>query len=236
MSVTREELYAPPPATADGTEGNERLTVQAGALLFVLLAVLGLTIVAIGPLLWVHLFLGVLLIGPLALKIASTGYRFASYYAHRPAYVRKGPPPLALRVLGPLVVIDTLVVFVSGVVLLLAGPSSRESLLPVHKVSFIVWLVLVSLHVLGHLPELATGLVERRETRSAVLAAAGASGDRPGRGAPRRPGIGGWVPAARLPGTRARALALGVSLLAGLILALALIPEFAPWIAHGAHR
>ncbi|MGZ4175234.1 MAG: hypothetical protein ACXVUX_03315, partial [Solirubrobacteraceae bacterium] len=59
-----------------GTEGNERLTVLTGALLIVLLAVLGITIVRIGQLLWLHLFLGLVLIGPVALKLASTGYRF----------------------------------------------------------------------------------------------------------------------------------------------------------------
>ena len=44
-----------------GTEGNERLTVLTGLLLIVLLAGLGITIVRIGQLLWLHLFLGLLL-------------------------------------------------------------------------------------------------------------------------------------------------------------------------------
>jgi hypothetical protein len=38
------------------------------------------TIVGIGQLLNVHLFLGMLLIGPVALKMGSTGYRFVRYY------------------------------------------------------------------------------------------------------------------------------------------------------------
>ena len=41
--------------------------------LLVLFAVLGITIIRIGQLLWLHLFLGVLLVGPVALKLASTG-------------------------------------------------------------------------------------------------------------------------------------------------------------------
>ena len=39
------------------------------------------------------MFLGVLLIGPVALKLASTGYRFVRYYTSEPRYRRKGPPP-----------------------------------------------------------------------------------------------------------------------------------------------
>ena len=225
-----------------GAEGNERLTVQAGATLFVLLAVLGLTIVRIGQLLWLHLFLGLVLIGPLALKLASAGYRFAGYYAGRNAYREKGPPTLAMRVLAPALVLDTLVVFASGVVLLLAGPGSRETWLPVHKFSFIAWLVLAALHVLGHIPELARGLLAPRETRAAVLAsvassgAAGTGGARVAHGPFQEPrAVLGYRPAARLPGARARAIALAAALLAGLVLAALLIPEFAPWLHHGAH-
>jgi hypothetical protein len=218
-------------ALMGGTEGNERLTVQAGAVLFVLLAVLGLTIIRIGQLMWLHLFLGLLLLGPLALKLASTGWRFASYYLGRAAYRVKGPPPRALRILAPLLVIDTLVVFVSGLVLLFEGPGSRSSLLPVHKISFIVWLALFALHVLGHLPEMFTGLVESRETRAAVLAAAGETG--PGAAARPGPSLGSYVPAHRLPGSTGRGAALTLGLLVGVVLAIVLIPEFGPWVSHG---
>ena len=88
-----------------GTNGNERLTSVSGALLLVLLAALGVTIIRIGQLLSVHMFIGMLLIGPLALKLASTGYRFTRYYTGDQSYRRKGPPALALRLLAPLVVL-----------------------------------------------------------------------------------------------------------------------------------
>jgi hypothetical protein len=100
-----------------GTEGNERLTVITGVLLILLLAALGVTIVFIGRLLWWHLFLGLLLIGPVVLKVASTGYRFMRYYTADPPYRRKGPPPSALRTLGPALVGLTAVVFATGVAL-----------------------------------------------------------------------------------------------------------------------
>ncbi len=58
------------------------------------------------------------------LKLGSTGYRFARYYTGNPAYVQKGPPPLALRLLAPGVVLTTLALFGTGIALLFAGPPS----------------------------------------------------------------------------------------------------------------
>ena len=43
-------------------------------------------------LLWVHLFVGMVLIGPVLLKMASTGYRFARYYTANPAIVARVLP------------------------------------------------------------------------------------------------------------------------------------------------
>src|SRR5580700_5059032 len=76
--------------TGGGTTGNERLTAATGVLLLVLLAVIGVTILRLGQLLWVHLFVGMLLLPPVLLKLGSTGYRFARYYTANPAYREKG--------------------------------------------------------------------------------------------------------------------------------------------------
>src|SRR5205807_5844465 len=104
--------------TGGGTGGNEELTATTGLILIVLLAVLGVTIVSIGQLIWLHLFVGLILVGPVGLKVATAGYRFARYYARDPAYLDKGPPELLLRALAPLVVASTVIVFASGFVLL----------------------------------------------------------------------------------------------------------------------
>ena len=71
------------------------------------------------------MFIALLLIPPVLLKMASTAYRFARYYRHSPRTRRNGPPAALLRVLAPGVVLSTVVVFASGVALLLLGPSSR---------------------------------------------------------------------------------------------------------------
>jgi len=74
-----------------GPDGNEQLTATTGVILVALLAVLGVTILRVQQLISVHLFVGLLLLGPVALKMASTGYRFVRYYTHSDAYRRKGP-------------------------------------------------------------------------------------------------------------------------------------------------
>ena len=69
-----------------------------------------------------HIFVGMLLLGPVALKLASTGYRFARYYTRRPEYVEAGPPAPLMRVLvAPVLVLSTVTLFGTGV-LLLASP------------------------------------------------------------------------------------------------------------------
>ena len=191
-----------------GTSGNEQLTAITGAILIVLLAVIGLTILRIHQLISVHLFVGLLLIGPVALKLASTGYRFARYYTHAPAYRRKGPPETALRLIAPLVVLSTLSVFASGFALLLAGPGGRGQLGMIHKASFIIWIVCMTVHVLGHLQGLPASLRATRQVAAALPDVAQGSAGR-------------WI-------------AVAGAILGGLVLAISLTPDFAAWSAHGA--
>jgi hypothetical protein len=190
-----------------GTAGNEQLTAVAGVLLLVLFAVLGVTIIRIGQLLWLHLFLGVLLVGPVALKLGTTGYRFTRYYTSNPAYKQKGPPHPVLRMLAPSVILTTLAVFFTGLLLLLDGPSAAATLRLAHKVSFFAWLAAVGVHVLGHLSELPKSL-------KAVSADHGR----------RRP----------LPGATGRGTVVVAAIVIGLVLALLFLPDVNAWTATGA--
>ena len=189
-----------------GTDGNERLTAATAIVLIALLAVEGVTIVEMRPLLTVHLFVGLALIPPIGLKLASTGYRFVRYYGGNVRYRRKGPPAAVLRATAPIVVVTSVAVLASGVWLLLAGPHSRDTVLPIHKVSFIVWLAFMGVHVLGHLTGLPT--------------AAADYGQHTG-----QPGGDGRF---------GRRLALLLALAAGVALALLLAPHYAPW-QHNFH-
>ena len=132
-----------------GPAGNSRLTATTGVILLVLVALEGLTLVSLRPLLPAHIFIGMMLIPPIGLKLASTGYRFARYYTRDSAYVLAGPPQLLMRALGPFVIAATVVLFGSGVAMLALGPG-QAWVVSLHKASFIAWLVVTGVHVLGH--------------------------------------------------------------------------------------
>jgi hypothetical protein len=137
-----------------GSDGNARLTAAAAVVLSVLLIAEGLTLLGgVGRLLVPHVFIGLLLIPPVLLKLASTGWRFAGYYRHVEEYVRKGPPQLALRLLvAPVLVAATVVLIVTGIAATWVGHGGI--LLGLHKVSFVVWGIAFGIHFLAHVPKL----------------------------------------------------------------------------------
>jgi len=84
-------------------DGNERLTAAVGLVLLVLtIAELGTNVLGLGQFLSVHVFVGLVLIPPVLLKLASTGWRFARYYTGSKPYTAKGAPELPMRLLAPL--------------------------------------------------------------------------------------------------------------------------------------
>jgi hypothetical protein len=128
----------------EGVTANARLTAAVALSLLILLAAEGATIPFIGQLLGPHIFIGMLLIPPVLLKLGTTGYRFARYYTHEPRYVRRGPPDIVMRLLAPGVVLTTLVLFGTGVALLVQGPPS-DTLRFAHKPGFFAWVGLMAL-------------------------------------------------------------------------------------------
>ena len=161
----------------------------------------GITVLRIGQLLTLHFFIGLLLIGPVILKVASTGYRIARYYTGSAPYVRRGPPALYLRLLGPLVIATSVAVLGTGVTLGIVGPD-HGSWLFLHKASFILWLGVMALHVLAHIWRLPRIL--------------------------RNPDGGQPL---RLPGGATRWLLVAASLAGGLVIALLAVHLAGPWAA-----
>ena len=159
-----------------GVAGNARLTGAVAAALLVLLAAEGATIPLHRPAAWpAHLH-----------RHAADPAGAAEAGQHRlplrPLLLRQRPPTsardrrnLALRLLAPGVVLTTLALFGTGVALLFAGPPSN-TLIFAHKLSFIAWVALMTIHVLGHLLEVP------------ALALAGLAAQRPARGAAGRCG------------------------------------------------
>jgi hypothetical protein len=188
---------------------NERMTALVSAALLVLLLVELVTLLSVHAMLPVHVLVGVLLAGPLAVKIGSTGYRFLRYYTGSPAFVRRGPPRLALRVLAPLLLATTLVVVGSGIGLLVTGPTHIlvlplvGPLTEVHAMSTMIWIPMFTIHVFAFIRRTPRLIADDWRKR----------------------------PAEQVPG---RGLRLGVSLgalMVGAIAAIIVLPFGAPWIA-----
>lgn len=131
-----------------GVEANARLTGTTGLVLLVMLAAEGVTVAAIGPLLPWHIGIGLALIPPVLVKMASTVWRFSRYYLRDRRYVEAGPPPPLLRLVGPVVTLSTAAVLATGVAAWLAGPPAR-TLVEAHKASFVIWFAVMTVHVLG---------------------------------------------------------------------------------------
>ena len=135
---------------AAGSAGNEQLTAMVAAVLVLLLAIEGATLLQLRSLLTVHAFVGMLLIPVVGLKLTSSGWRMLRYYRRGEEYVRRGPPHVFLRVLvAPVLLLSTLVLFSTGVALLVLG-QTEGTMVGLHKASFIVWIVAAGLHVLAH--------------------------------------------------------------------------------------
>lgn len=179
--------------------GNARLTGATGAVLLLLFCAEAATVViGVKGMLTLHVMIGLLLVPPLLVKISSVSWRFLRYYRRNEAYRRRGTPPTVLRILGPLLLLATIVLFVSGITLLLApsafgGP--RGTMYSIHAGSFGTWIVLVLAHVTGHARDL------------------------------RRLAAKDWLRRSRaaVPGALVRQLAVLASLAAGLALALSLV-------------
>ena len=200
MNLTTRPRHRRPPDEAGGVSGNERLTALTGSVLLIGFAVEGATLLSLGRLLTLHFFLGLLLIGPVLLKIGSTGYRFVRYYAGAPAYVRKGPPAPLLRVLGPFLIVTSVAVLGTGVMLAIVGPASGPWLF-LHKATFVLWFGVMTIHVLTYAWRLPRILLSPKAAELGVRAGAG------------------WI----------RGLLVAVSLLGGLVIALLLVHLVHPW-------
>ncbi len=188
-----------------GPEGNARTTGLTAAVLLVLLAAEGATLLQVHAWITPHVVIGMVLVPFVLLKVGTTMWRMANYYRGPGPYRDRGAPPLLLRLLGPVVVLLTLLVFASGIALLLVPRSVRDPVFFVHKASFVLWFGAMTIHVLGHVLETSTlapaDLVAR--TRRQVR------------------------------GAGARLWAQAGCLVAGVLLAALMAPTIGPWLAAG---
>ena len=149
-----------------GVRSNLRLTAVVGLAMLVPLVVVSLSGLSFDQFWRVHYFAGFLLVPLLLVKLGSTGWRMARYYLGDPRYREAGPPRPLLRVLAPVLVVSTVVVFVSGIVMWFAH-SRLQPWSTLHTDAAVVFAISGSIHVLAYLrragTETAAELSRRRE-------------------------------------------------------------------------
>lgn len=161
-ALGRERRDDPVLPRTGGPAGNARLTAWLGIIMLALILAEFVTLIDVRGLITWHVLLGTLLLPPALAKTASTGWRIARYYSGQRDYREAGPPPMVLRILGPLVVASTMALLGSGVALIVIGRSgSRTPLVSVlgfgidwvslHQASFVVWAAVTGIHVLTRL-------------------------------------------------------------------------------------
>ncbi len=178
-----------------GPAGNARLTSWTGLLLLALIAAELITLLDVTGLIRWHVAIGFLITALVLVKISSVCWRILRYYTRSQPYRRAGPPPLALRILGPLVIASTLGVLGSGIALIVIGSQAAQrpmitllgqsiSLEDLHQTTFILFAIVTGLHLLARFvpavrhtvgrrgPDAANSPVAGRSARIAVLTAA----------------------------------------------------------------
>ena len=187
-------------------DGNERLTATVGLILVVLSVVeIATLLLGLQSTLHLHVFVGLVLLPPIALKLASTGWRFARYYTRNQAYRLKGAPQLLMRLLAPLLVAATIVLFGSGVAMGLVHGHALQIARRLHGPASVIWMVVLGIHVLVYASRAlhATGEELKARTRRQVA------------------------------GVRLRAFLVAAALAAGLIVGLATLPVQHHWLHLG---
>jgi hypothetical protein len=140
-------------ARSGGPAGNAQLTAWMGLVLLVLFLAELVTLLDVRGLISWHVAIGALA------KTGTTTWRILRYYTGSAPYQQAGPPPLLLRLLGPLVVLTTLALLGTGIALVAFGPDSSSTpivtvagrdvtAVTLHQASFLAWAVATGLHVL----------------------------------------------------------------------------------------
>jgi hypothetical protein len=202
-----------------GPRGNAQLTAWTGLLFLALIAVELVTLLDVrGWMSW-HLVVGVLLVPVALLKTGSTGWRIVRYYTGNRSYRTGGPPPMILRVVGPLVVLSTLGVLGSGLALIALGQQTSQqtwltalghqvSAVTLHQAFFIAFGAFTGLHLLARIVpaiQLSTARSTQYDARTGT------------------------------PGKGPRALTVAVTLAAAAIAAALILPAAAGWQQGAGH-
>jgi hypothetical protein len=153
---------------AVGPAGNRRLTSLTATVLLALLilqvasavvfALLSYNLAALGGPVYdvvrpVHFFVGFLLMPVIAIKLASTGYRFGRYYTRNRAYHEAGPPRPVPRLIAPILIVSSVTLFGSGVEMWSFRNQFGYAWTAIHNASAFVFVATLILHIVLHVRE-----------------------------------------------------------------------------------
>ena len=149
--VGLSQLHLKPPSRV---EANARLTSTAGIVVLILLIAEVVTVVlGAASVLSLHVAIGLIIVPPVLVKLASTTWRMVNYYLGAAAYRHRGPPPTLARVLGPVLSVEIVALLISGGVLILGPSTLHRTALQIHKISFYLVLLLIGAHLATHLTQ-----------------------------------------------------------------------------------
>src|ERR1700756_4205176 len=108
-------------------DGNTKLTgISASFVLALMLLEVVTVMLGVTRVITLHIAAGLVLIGPMLVKLGSVTYRMASYYRGVSEYRRSGKPAAGLRLLGGSLAVLGRLLLGSGLVLVV-GPSALHS-------------------------------------------------------------------------------------------------------------
>ena len=146
---------------------NARVTAMTGLVLLVLSAAELLTLLlGLQRFLSWHVFIGLVLLPPIALKMGVTGWRFARYYLRAEGI----PPHIVMRLLAPFLVAFTVLLFGSGIAMGFLHGTPLALARRIHGPAAFLWTVTLGLHALVYLPRALRHV--RRRISPVVLALA----------------------------------------------------------------
>lgn len=184
-------------------DGNERLTAAVGLILLVGTAIeLGTLVLGLQTFLSWHVFVGFVLLPPIALKLASTGWRFMRYYTRNADYRLKGAPQLLMRLLAPLLVAFTVLVFGSGIAMGFVHGNALQLVRRIHGPAAFFFTVTIGAHVLMYIRRALRSTAEDLSPRTRTEAT----------------------------GATVRTFLLAAAIAGGLVVAVALLPDLHVWL------
>jgi hypothetical protein len=133
-------------------DGNARLTGISASLLLPLVLLEVVTVVlGVKSVITLHVVIGLVLVGPVLLKLASVTYRMVSYYRGVSEYQQRGRPSVWRRLLGGALGGFFVLLLASGLVLIVGPSAAHSAARSIHVVSACLVVVLLVAHLSIHL-------------------------------------------------------------------------------------